>query len=62
MDTILVMARRLNIQVIAEGIETEQQLTFLANRHCDFGQGFLWAKPMAVDDFYRHLQIKQLMQ
>jgi diguanylate cyclase (GGDEF)-like protein len=61
-DTILVMARRLNIQVIAEGIETEQQLTFLANRHCDFGQGFLWAKPMAVDDFYRHLQIKQLMQ
>ena len=40
------MARSLGIETVAEGIETLEQQTYLRNRSCDLGQGFLYAKPM----------------
>lgn len=42
---IVMLAKNLNMQVIAEGIETEEQAQSLINLDCNFGQGFLYAKP-----------------
>ena len=50
-EAIIVMASKLNIDVIAEGIETEQQKQFLIQAGCLYGQGFLLAKPMSDIDF-----------
>jgi len=42
------LARNLNIETVAEGIETSAQLARLRERGCDVGQGFLFARPMAA--------------
>jgi len=57
-EAIIVMASKLNIDVIAEGIETEQQQQFLTEVGCLFGQGYLLSKPLTKDDF-EQLLIKQ---
>lgn len=44
--TIITLAKNLGIDVIAEGIETEQQLNQLKELDCDFGQGFFFSRPM----------------
>ena len=51
-DTIQ-MAKNLDMQVVAEGIETREQVEFLAETGCDLIQGFFFAKPMPVADFER---------
>ena len=43
---IIFMARSLNLEVVAEGVETEQQLSFLKSKFCDEVQGFLFSKPL----------------
>ena len=48
---ILGLAHALDRKVVAEGIETEQQRAWLARAGCDFGQGFLFARPMSVAAF-----------
>ena len=40
------MGEKLGIDVVAEGIETHEQLQFLRERGCCYGQGYLLAKPM----------------
>ena len=50
-ETILLMAKRLKIQVIAEGIETVEQLERLKVLNCEFGQGYYLGKPMNFDHF-----------
>lgn len=50
-EAIIVMASKLNIDVIAEGIETEQQKQFLIQAGCLYGQGYLLAKPMSDNNF-----------
>lgn len=57
-EAIIEMAHRLKIKVIAEGIETEAQLHLLKEIHCDFGQGYLFAKPMPAADF-EHMLLTQ---
>jgi diguanylate cyclase (GGDEF)-like protein len=44
--TILSLARSLNISVIAEGVETKEQLAMLSDMQCEFVQGFLFARPV----------------
>lgn len=56
MATILAMAQVMRADVVAEGIETTTQLSVLAKYHCRYFQGFLGARPMAVDDFVAWLQ------
>jgi diguanylate cyclase (GGDEF)-like protein len=45
LQTIISLAKNLKMRVIAEGIETESQLAVLRNLGCDYGQGYLLAKP-----------------
>lgn len=49
-EAIIAMAKRLNISVVAEGVETEQQLQFLREQACDLVQGFLISAPLSVDE------------
>ena len=59
-SAIIAMARSLNIQVVAEGIETWQQLEILRNMGCALAQGFLFAKPCSAGDALRYLRVEPL--
>ena len=50
LQTIISLAKNLRMRVVAEGIETENQLALLQNLGCDYGQGFLIAKPKGRDE------------
>ena len=54
-QTIIGMGRNLDLEVIAEGVETEAQKAILAGHGCDLYQGYLLARPMPVADFERSL-------
>ncbi len=49
--TIIALAKNLGLKVIAEGIETRQQLAFLKAEGCDEGQGFRFSKPISAKQF-----------
>lgn len=53
LDTIIALAHTLQIPVIAEGVETDVQWDYLAARGVQYVQGYLVARPMAIDDFAR---------
>ncbi len=59
-SAIVAMARSLNIQVVAEGIEGWQQLEILRNMGCSLAQGFLFARPCSAADALRYLQVEPL--
>jgi EAL domain-containing protein (putative c-di-GMP-specific phosphodiesterase class I) len=46
----IALAQGLKLTVVAEGIETEEQLSMLRSLGCDFGQGYLFGKPMAPEE------------
>lgn len=48
-ETIMVMADRLGLKVIAEGVETQEQMMFLRERGCFEMQGYYFARPMPVE-------------
>ncbi|WP_228717243.1 sensor domain-containing protein [Allosaccharopolyspora coralli] len=48
-SSIIAMAHTLNLAVVAEGVETEEQLTMLRDLGCDQAQGFLLGKPVPID-------------
>ncbi len=50
-STIIVMAQILNMDVIAEGVETEEQRQFLINSGCTHFQGYLFGRPVPVEQF-----------
>jgi diguanylate cyclase (GGDEF)-like protein/PAS domain S-box-containing protein len=50
-EAIIVMAHKLGLKVVAEGVETVEQRDILRNAGCDFAQGFLYAKPMPAEEF-----------
>jgi len=47
--TIITLAKSLQMDVVAEGVETESQLDQLKNLKCEYGQGYLFAKPVRED-------------
>ncbi|MGI9611989.1 MAG: putative bifunctional diguanylate cyclase/phosphodiesterase [Acidimicrobiales bacterium] len=53
--TMLALAKQLSMTVVAEGIESPAELAQLRALRCSYGQGFLFSKPMAADDFERLL-------
>lgn len=53
---ILTIAQTLDINVIAEGVESQEQLAILQEDGCNQGQGFLFSKPLSNQDFRAYLQ------
>ena len=49
MDTIVAMGKGLQLNVIAEGVETQGQLEYLREINCHEAQGFLFGKPLPPD-------------
>ena len=54
--SILYLALDLKYNVVAEGIETEEQYRFLEKNNCESGQGFLMSKPVPIEDVYEKLE------
>lgn len=48
------MAHSLGMKVVAEGVETEEQLYILDELNCDYVQGFLFSKPLPVKELYKY--------
>ncbi|MEG0853292.1 MAG: EAL domain-containing protein [Angelakisella sp.] len=55
---IIRMARDLNMSVVTEGVETEKQAEMLRSLNCDTAQGYLFARPMPVADYYKLIHMK----
>jgi diguanylate cyclase (GGDEF)-like protein/PAS domain S-box-containing protein len=55
-SAVISMARALNLRVIAEGVETEEQLAFLRREQCSEMQGFLYSQPLTVAGFEQALR------
>jgi EAL domain-containing protein (putative c-di-GMP-specific phosphodiesterase class I) len=56
-SSIIDLGKNLKQQVIAEGIETQEQLAFLQTQHCAEGQGYLFSRPLAAAQFAHLLQL-----
>ncbi len=58
--TIVTIAHNLGLQVVAEGVETNQQLSFLSGLRCEQLQGYLYSKPLPEKDFRSYLLSHQI--
>ena len=54
-QAIIVMAHQLGIQVVAEGVETQEQHSILLEAGCDFGQGYWYCKPITATEMTQRL-------
>ena len=52
-EAIIAMAHRLNLQVVGEGVETDDQLEFIRTRGCDLAQGYYFSEPLPPGEFAR---------
>jgi EAL domain-containing protein (putative c-di-GMP-specific phosphodiesterase class I) len=52
------MGRNLKLRVVAEGVETEEELAFLREHHCDEVQGFLFSRAVPPERFARLLEAR----
>jgi len=55
-ETIITMAHGLGLEVIAEGVETAEQLAFLRGRQCNHAQGYFFSKPVPLKELMRKLE------
>ncbi len=60
--SLIAMAHSMELDVIAEGIETEAQAAFLLNENCEEAQGFLYSKPLSAADFEAYLSRAQFAE
>lgn len=55
---VIKMAKKLNLKVVAEGVETEDQAVILKKLGCDIVQGYFYARPLKAEDFLQRLNIQ----
>jgi len=61
-EAIIVMAHKLGLKVIAEGVETEQQRALLSAAGCDYAQGYLFSQPLPPAQFEALLGLGQVVE
>lgn len=49
-EYVIKLTHKLNLKIVAEGIEIKEQLAFLKTNYCDYGQGYLFSKPIAKEE------------
>lgn len=57
-EAIISVARTFNLAIVAEGVETQEQADFLAQRGCNLYQGYFFGRPMPIEEFHAQLKIK----
>lgn len=60
-EGLIQMAHNLNLDVVAEGVETEAELAFLRQYNCNYMQGFLFSRPLAVAEFENFLSTNKCL-
>ncbi len=60
-NTVIQLAHGLQLSVVAEGVETQQQMAILLGQGCDSGQGYLFGKPMPPHEFAAYLHAAQAL-
>ena len=60
--TIITLANRLNFDVIAEGVETPEQLSLLQSLGCELAQGFLFSRPIPANEALLTLDAERFFQ
>jgi EAL domain-containing protein (putative c-di-GMP-specific phosphodiesterase class I) len=60
-EAIIAMAHRLDLQVIGEGVETDDQLEFIRTRGCDLAQGYYFSEPLPPGEFARWVKDRVLV-
>ena len=58
-EAIIMMAHKLGLKVIAEGVETDHQQKMLAEAGCDYAQGYLYSRPVPAEAFEKLLKSQQ---
>ena len=49
--SVVVLAHSMNLKVVAEGVETVEQLDILRKQECDYVQGYFFSKPLSAKEF-----------
>lgn len=52
-EVVVTLAHKLNMKVVCEGVETKEQEEFLESIDCDIAQGYLYSKPISIEEFDR---------
>lgn len=58
-NTIIAISRQMHLNVVAEGVETEEQLLALASMGCDEAQGYYFSRPISAEEILRYLLAEQ---
>ena len=56
---VVAMAREMGLETIAEGVETLAQLEILRDNKCELAQGYLFDKPLPVEEFEKRLDMQR---
>ncbi len=54
MESVIGLAKQLNMRIITEGVETEEQIEFLKSAQCDVVQGFIYSGPIPLSEFEQY--------
>ena len=60
-DTIILMAQKLNLVIVAEGIETMTELDYLLERRCDRFQGYYFSRPVPYAEFVKSISPQRML-